>query len=58
MFGDDNVKLGGLSDNEEALANVKHLIIAACGTSLFAGLFGSYLMRAMASFETVQGIFF
>lgn len=54
MFGDDNVKLGGLSENEEALSNVKHLIIAACGTSLFAGLFGSYLMRAMASFETVQ----
>lgn len=56
MFGDDNVKLGGLSDNEEALANVKHLIIAACGTSLFAGLFGSYLMRSMVSFETVQVI--
>lgn len=56
IFGDDNAKLGGLSSNEESLEGVKHLIIAACGTSLFAGHFGAHLMRALNSFETVQVI--
>jgi len=56
LYGDDNVKLGGLSSNEKILDNVKHLIIAACGTSLYAGLFGSYYMRQLFSFETIQVI--
>jgi len=56
IFGDDNVKLGGLSSNEEILGNIKHLIIAACGTSFFAGLLGAHMMRNLNSFETVQVI--
>lgn len=55
IHGEDNAKLGGLLENERSLVGVKHLIIAACGTSLYAGLFGAHLMRIMNSFETVQG---
>jgi len=50
------VKLGGLDNNIETLKTVKHLVIAACGTSMHAAIFGSILMRSLHSFETVQAI--
>jgi len=56
LLGEDSVKLGGLSSNQETIENIKHLVIAACGTSLFAGLFGSHLMHLLDAFETVQVI--
>lgn len=56
-FQDDlNVKLGGLDAQEEALLSIKHLVIAACGTSYHAGLYGAQLMRDLHAFETVQVI--
>jgi glucosamine 6-phosphate synthetase-like amidotransferase/phosphosugar isomerase protein len=48
----------GLTANESILQNAKHLIIAACGTSYFAGLYGAHIMRALNSFETIQGRFY
>jgi glucosamine--fructose-6-phosphate aminotransferase (isomerizing) len=48
------VKLGGLDANEANLRPISHLMIAACGTSYHAGLFGAQLMRSLHSFETVQ----
>ena len=38
------------------LMNVRNLVIAACGTSLFAGQYGAALMRYVNGFDTVQTI--
>lgn len=48
------VKLGGLESRTEELLAIEHLVIAACGTSYHAGLYGAMAMRAMESFVTVQ----
>ncbi|MBU1126552.1 MAG: glutamine--fructose-6-phosphate transaminase (isomerizing) [Patescibacteria group bacterium] len=56
IFDEANVKLGGLEEQRENLLNIKHLIIAACGTSFFAALYGAQLMRSLRAFETVQVI--
>eukprot|EP01095_Lingulamoeba_sp_RSL-Kostka_P004603 TRINITY_DN15836_c0_g1_i1.p1 TRINITY_DN15836_c0_g1~~TRINITY_DN15836_c0_g1_i1.p1 ORF type:complete len:655 (+),score=257.57 TRINITY_DN15836_c0_g1_i1:111-2075(+) len=53
---DSEVKLGGLDQNEETLKKIDHLIIAACGTSYHAGLFGGKLMRSLKCFVTVEVI--
>lgn len=50
------VKLGGLEQNKDALLGIHHLVIAACGTSLHAGLFGAHAMRNLRAFDTVQVI--
>jgi glucosamine--fructose-6-phosphate aminotransferase (isomerizing) len=42
------VKLGGISDYENKLTNVKRIIIIACGTSWHAGLVGEYLFEDLA----------
>lgn len=51
---DTDVKLGGLDRNKEALLGIKHLVIAACGTSFHAGMYGALAMRALKAFDTVQ----
>lgn len=48
------VKLGGLESRAEELLKIRHLIIAACGTSYHAGLYGAIAFRALKSFDTVQ----
>lgn len=53
---DGLVKLGGLEANSEMLLKVRHLMIAACGTSLFAGAYGALLFRSLRCFDTVQAI--
>jgi len=40
-----DVKLGGLSDYEQKIANANRIIIVACGTSWHAGLIGEYLFE-------------
>jgi len=37
ISGEPLVKLGGLEQNEEELVAIDNLIIAACGTSYYAG---------------------
>jgi glucosamine--fructose-6-phosphate aminotransferase (isomerizing) len=49
-----DVKLGGLERNKETLLGIRHLVIAACGTSYHAGLYGALGMRALKAFDTVQ----
>ena len=39
------VKLGGLDKKESDLLEIENLLIAACGTSYYASLYGKYLMR-------------
>eukprot|EP00743_Colponemidia_sp_Colp-15_P007192 GILK01007766.1.p1 GENE.GILK01007766.1~~GILK01007766.1.p1 ORF type:complete len:710 (-),score=127.71 GILK01007766.1:231-2360(-) len=51
---DKKVKLGGLDANRENLLKIDHLVMAACGTSYHAALYGAQLMRNLKSFETVQ----
>lgn len=48
------VKLGGLEMNKHLLLRVQHLVIAACGTSYHAGMYGAKMMRNLKCFETVQ----
>ena len=54
ILNDFEVKLGGLDRNKEMLLGIRHLVIAACGTSYHAGLYGALGMRALKSFDTVQ----
>jgi glucosamine--fructose-6-phosphate aminotransferase (isomerizing) len=54
LKGEAGAKLGGLETRAEELLGIRHLVIAACGTSYHAGLYGALAMRAMHSFETVQ----
>ncbi len=54
LDGESKVKLGGLEQNKDELLTIEHLVIAACGTSYHAGLYGALAMRAMKSFTTVQ----
>ena len=42
------VKLGGILDYEQKMANAKRIIIIACGTSWHAGLVGEYLIEDLA----------
>jgi glutamine---fructose-6-phosphate transaminase (isomerizing) len=56
ILDDSRVKLGGLEQNKELLIGIKHLVIAACGTSYHAALYGARLMRSLNAFETVQVI--
>lgn len=51
---ESGVKLGGLDTHAEELLAIQHLVIAACGTSYHAGLYGAMAMRAMEAFTTVQ----
>lgn len=50
------VKLGGLDTKREYLRPIKHLIVTACGTSLFAGMYGVAVMRELKAFHTSQAI--
>ena len=42
------VKLGGIIDYEQKIANAKRITIIACGTSWHAGLVGEYLFEDLA----------
>ncbi len=42
------VKLGGIKDYEDQIANAKRILIVACGTSWHAGLVGEYLIEEFA----------
>ena len=54
IIDNKSVKLGGLDDNYELLKNIEHVIILGCGTSLNAGLIGSFIMKKLKCFFTVQ----
>lgn len=56
ILDDTRVKLGGLEQQTDILTNIRHLVIAACGTSYHAALYGARLMRSLNAFDTVQVI--
>lgn len=51
---DTEVKLGGLERQAEALLTIRHLVIAACGTSTHAGAYAAQTLRALQAFDTIQ----
>jgi glutamine---fructose-6-phosphate transaminase (isomerizing) len=53
MGGDNMVKLGGMDEYAADLIKVDSLLIAACGTSLNAGMYGMHLMRELGCFRTI-----
>ncbi|KAF4031727.1 SIS domain-containing protein [Phytophthora infestans] len=50
---DDHAYLGGLEAEKDHMLRIKHLLIAACGTSLYASKYGAKLMRTLNSFDSV-----
>ncbi len=50
----NEVKLGGLDQYQRKLKQIDNLCIAACGTSLYAGMFGAEVMRRLGIFNSVQ----
>ena len=55
-LGSDRILLGGLDGNFDRLSKIKHLMIAACGTSLHAAKYGEKLMKHLGSFDTVYSL--
>ena len=43
-----NARLGGITLTDEELANVKRIVITACGTSWHAALIGEYMIEELA----------
>jgi glucosamine--fructose-6-phosphate aminotransferase (isomerizing) len=54
ISGEPLVKLGGLEQNEERLIHIDNMIIAACGTSFYAGQYAEHLMRELDVFQYVE----
>eukprot|EP00658_Telonema_sp_P-2_P030222 TRINITY_DN22866_c0_g1_i2.p1 TRINITY_DN22866_c0_g1~~TRINITY_DN22866_c0_g1_i2.p1 ORF type:complete len:555 (+),score=136.00 TRINITY_DN22866_c0_g1_i2:133-1665(+) len=54
LHPEGGVKLGGLEANQSKMLGISNLLIAACGTSHFAGLYGARLMRQLGAFDTVS----
>lgn len=50
----DNVKLGGLELNKDELKDVENLILLACGTSYYAGLYSLNIFKEICDFNTVH----
>lgn len=50
------VKLGGLEQHIEILKDINNIILLGCGTSYFAGLYGSHYFKYLCNFNTVQVI--
>jgi len=48
------VKLGGLDHKKELFEDIQNLILLGCGTSYYACLYASKLMRLFSTFNSVQ----
>ncbi|CAN0223188.1 unnamed protein product [Ascophyllum nodosum] len=55
-MSEDRVVLGGLDRAESRLRTVRHLVLAACGTSLYASMYGAKLMRDLEAFDTATAM--
>lgn len=52
----NRVKLGGLDQNRDSLLTINHLLIAGCGTSLYASMYGEKLMQYLGCFESARAV--
>ncbi len=48
MLSDGSIKLGGLNQHMEDLANAERILLLGCGTSYHAGLVGEYIIEELA----------
>lgn len=55
-LSNDRVHLGGLDRSKEKLSKISNLILAGCGTSLNASMYGAKLMREYDAFNTVTAM--
>lgn len=55
-FVEERVVLGGLDREKHKLKEIRNLLLAACGTSLYASMYGARLMREIGSLDTVAAI--
>lgn len=51
-MSEERVVLGGFDRAEQRLALVRNLVLAACGTSLYASMYGAKLMRDLEALDT------
>jgi glucosamine--fructose-6-phosphate aminotransferase (isomerizing) len=54
ILSNSEVKLGGLEQNIDKLKDINNIILLGCGTSYHAGLYGSYFLKNLCNFYTVQ----
>ncbi|ARF08761.1 glucosamine-fructose-6-phosphate aminotransferase [Catovirus CTV1] len=54
ILDDHNVKLGGLDKMKKELITVQNILLLGCGTSYHASLLGSYFLKDLCDFNTVQ----
>ena len=53
---EEHVRLGGLDQQKDILKALDNIIILGCGTSYFAGLYGSHFFKQLCCFNSVQVI--
>lgn len=53
---EEYVRLGGLDQQKDILKALDNIIILGCGTSYFAGLYGSHFFKQLCCFNSVQVI--
>lgn len=51
-MSEDRVVLGGLDRAVNRLRPVRHLVLSACGTSLYAAQYGAKIMRELEALDT------
>ena len=56
LFGDSQVKLGGLDVKREQIMNIEHMIILGCGTSYHAGQVGAKIIQSLKCLTSVTCI--
>jgi len=55
-LSEDRVYLGGLDRQRERMAKISTMILAGCGTSLNASIYGAKLMREYEAFDTAMSM--
>ncbi|CBN79399.1 glutamine-fructose-6-phosphate transaminase [Ectocarpus siliculosus] len=55
-MSEDRVVLGGFDRSASRLSLVKNLVLAACGTSLYASMYGAKLMRDLEALDTATAM--
>ncbi len=54
LMSNNEVKFGGLYDNEYELKQLDNLILLGCGTSYNAGMIGMHYLKDIGGFNIVQ----
>ncbi len=56
-LGSDNIiRLGGLDNAKSLMLDIKNLVLSACGTSLYAAMYGQKIFQQLRCFDSVTCI--